>query len=161
MQGRKITKEQWDKFLKALEESMGIVSVACKKVNIGRPIVYIHRKEDNEFAKAIDNIVDNMGIPLAHDRLIDAIEGGEFSAIKYYLQTKGGKEWRITEGREHTGNVKSEVMVNTSRDVNRLKAKRAYEKAEQDTIYRRTSERRQLASVGDRKEDKEREGEAD
>ena len=44
--------------LEALEKSLGIVSTACKMVDMGRTTHYQWMKEDTDYKKAVDSIQD-------------------------------------------------------------------------------------------------------
>jgi len=93
MQGKKVTKQQWNKFLKVLGEMIGLIGATCKKVGISRWTYYHHRSEDKEFAKEADGIIKETGIAFVEDKLREAIFKGEGWAIKFYLMCKS-KKWR-------------------------------------------------------------------
>lgn len=88
-QGREITKEQWQKFEETLPTTLGLVAAACEKIGINRWTYYAHRNADPEFAERCDNIIFNqVGIPYARDKLMEAIFAGEGWAIRFYLMCK-------------------------------------------------------------------------
>lgn len=89
MQGKKITKKQWDSFLEALSTTLGLIGATCEKTGISRWVYYDHRKKDEEFARRADEVICNQtGIPFARDKVMEAIYRGEAWAIKYYLSCK-------------------------------------------------------------------------
>ena len=85
MQGKQITKKQWDEFLEALKKRIGIITVACDDVGISRQSVYNHQKEDSEFAEAVKEIQATEVRTIAVDKMIQAILTGDGSMIRFYL----------------------------------------------------------------------------
>ena len=62
---RHIKKES---MIKALEQSLGIVTVACKKADIPRSTFYKWLKEDEEFKKQVIDI-ENIALDFAESQL--------------------------------------------------------------------------------------------
>ena len=88
-QGREITKEQWKKFEETLPTMLGMVAAACEKLGFNRWTYYHHRQEDPEFAERCDEIIFNqVGVPFARDKLMEAIFRGEAWAVRFYLMCK-------------------------------------------------------------------------
>lgn len=81
------TKKQ---ILSSLEQSLGIVSVCCKKVGISRTTFYNYYNADREFAQSVDDI-ENFVLDFAESQLHKLIGEGNVSAIIFYLKTKGKK----------------------------------------------------------------------
>ena len=50
--------------IEALEQSLGIVTTACKKVGVGRTTFYGWLKDDEEFAKQVKDI-ENVALDFA------------------------------------------------------------------------------------------------
>jgi len=75
---RNTKKEQ---MLEALEKSLGIVSTACKMVDVGRTTHYQWLKEDPEYKKAVD--------------LYKLVKEGNPAATIFFLKTKGKKRGYI------------------------------------------------------------------
>ena len=69
---RHIKKES---ILKALEQSLGIVTVACKKANIPRSTFYKWLNEDVEFARKVKDI-ENIALDFAESQLHKQIGDG-------------------------------------------------------------------------------------
>jgi len=88
---RHIKKES---MLKALEASLGVVTVACKKTLIPRATYYKWLKEDEEFAKEVKDI-ENIALDFAESKLHNQIEDNNTSATIFYLKTKGKKRGYI------------------------------------------------------------------
>ena len=95
---RHIKKES---MIKALEQSLGIVTVACKKADIPRSTFYKWLKEDEEFKKQVIDI-ENIALDFAESQLHKQISDNSTSATIFYLKTKGKKRGYI-ERQEITG----------------------------------------------------------
>ena len=76
--------------LKALEKSLGVVTIACKKADIPRSTYYKWLKEDTEFAKNVRDI-ENIALDFAESQLHSQMRDGNTSATIFYLKTKGKK----------------------------------------------------------------------
>jgi len=76
--------------LKALESSLGVVTVACKQADIPRSTYYKWLKEDVEFAKEVREI-ENIALDFAESQLHSQMKDGSTSATIFYLKTKGKK----------------------------------------------------------------------
>ena len=87
--------------LKALEQSLGVVTVACKKADIPRSTYYKWLKEDEMFSMAVQEI-ENIALDFAESQLHKQIGDGNTSATIFYLKTKGKKRGYI-ERQEITG----------------------------------------------------------
>tara|TARA_R100000935_G_scaffold17857_2_gene34581 strand:+ start:1078 stop:1437 length:360 start_codon:yes stop_codon:yes gene_type:complete len=95
---RHIKKES---LLKALEQSLGVVTLACKKADIPRSTFYKWLKEDDEFAKEVKDI-ENIALDFAESQLHKQISENSTSATIFYLKTKG-KNRGYVERQEITG----------------------------------------------------------
>ncbi len=74
--------------LTALEESRGIVSTACIAVGINRTTHYNWKRDDSEYAEAVEEL-ENAALDFVESKLLEQIEGGSTTAIIFYLKTKG------------------------------------------------------------------------
>ncbi len=92
MQGKKGTKQDKAKFLKALQKRKGIVSLACADVGIDRKTFYNWQKDDSDFLKQSEEIREiEIGI-IAEDRLAEAIiEHKDMAMVRFYLQSRSAK----------------------------------------------------------------------
>tara|TARA_R110000796_G_scaffold62640_1_gene144472 strand:+ start:541 stop:900 length:360 start_codon:yes stop_codon:yes gene_type:complete len=97
-ESRHIKKES---LLKSLEQSLGIVTVACKKANIPRSTYYKWLKEDEVFAAEVKDI-ENIALDFAESQLHKQIGADNTSATIFYLKTKGKNRGYI-ERQEITG----------------------------------------------------------
>lgn len=97
-ESRHIKKES---FLKSLEKSLGVVTVACNKANIPRSTYYKWLKEDEVFAREVKEI-ENVALDFAESKLHEQISNNIPSSTMFYLKTKGKKRGYI-ERQEITG----------------------------------------------------------
>ena len=95
---RHIKKES---ILQALEQSLGVVTVACKKADIPRSTFYKWVNEDYEFAEQVKDI-ENIALDFAESQLHKQISDNSTAATIFYLKTKGKKRGYI-ERQEITG----------------------------------------------------------
>ena len=76
--------------LKALEQSLGVVTTACKKTDIPRSTYYKWLREDKEFADEVRDI-ENVSLDFAESKLFEQMSNNNTSATIFYLKTKGKK----------------------------------------------------------------------
>ena len=76
--------------LQALENSLGVVTVACKQVDIPRSTYYKWLKEDEDFARAVKDI-ENIALDFGESQLHSQMKHGNTSATIFFLKTKGKK----------------------------------------------------------------------
>jgi hypothetical protein len=76
--------------LDALEKSLGVVTSACKSVDIARETHYRWMREDPEYKAAVDSIAD-VAIDFAESQLHKQIKEGNSTATIFFLKTKGKK----------------------------------------------------------------------
>ncbi|MCD8294751.1 MAG: DNA-packaging protein [Clostridia bacterium] len=77
-----------NKFLQALSESRGIIVYACKATGIARSTFYTWREQDEEFRRAVEDIMEAQ-IDFVEGKLLRRISAEETTAIIFYLKTKG------------------------------------------------------------------------
>jgi len=80
--------------LEALEKSLGIVSTACKMVDVGRTTHYQWMKEDEEYKSAVNSIQDGV-LDFAESHLYKLVKEGNPAATIFFLKTKGKKRGYI------------------------------------------------------------------
>ena len=95
------TEQHKKAIIEALEKSLGVVTTACKTVGIGRTQFYNWLKDDEEFARQVDDI-QNITLDFAESQLHKQIKEGNTTATIFYLKTKGKKRGYI-ERQEITG----------------------------------------------------------
>lgn len=74
--------------IKALEDTLGIVTHACKKVGIERVTHYAWLKEDAVYKAHIDNL-NNVVVDFAESSLLKRVKEGSDTAIIFLLKCKG------------------------------------------------------------------------
>jgi len=87
--------------LKALEQSLGVVTVACRKSDTPRSTYYKWLKEDEVFARDVKDI-ENVALDFAESQLHKQISANSTAATIFYLKTKG-KQRGYVERQEITG----------------------------------------------------------
>ena len=92
--------------LKALEKNLGVVTTACKQVEVSRATFYRWLNEDSEFNKQVTSIQD-VALDFAESRLFEQIQDGSTAATIFYLKTKGKRRGYVERQElEHTGGEK-------------------------------------------------------
>lgn len=94
--------------LKALEDALGVVTLACKTVGIDRTTHYGWLKDDEEYRDAVNGIKD-VALDFAESKLHQSIRNGSDTAIIFYLKTQGKKRGYI-ERSEIDQTVKQEPI---------------------------------------------------
>ena len=74
--------------LKALEKSLGVVTIACKKADIPRSTYYKWLKDDDEFRQQVQEI-ENVALDFAESQLHQQIQDNSTAATIFFLKTKG------------------------------------------------------------------------
>ena len=90
--------------IKALEKSLGVVTIACKEVGIERSTHYDWLKNDEEYKKAVEDLGD-VALDFAESMLHKQIQEKDTTATIFYLKTKGKKRGYI-ERTEVDANIK-------------------------------------------------------
>jgi hypothetical protein len=80
------TKKQ--KLLKALEESHGVVTNACRKAGISRAQYYRYLQQDEKFSSNVDDIQEQ-AVDFVESQLFKQIKEGNITGQIFYLKTKG------------------------------------------------------------------------
>lgn len=91
--------------INALTESLGIVTIACKKVGISRQSHYDWYKEDENYRNAVDDLSD-VALDFAESMLHKQIQDKDTTATIFYLKTKGKKRGYIEKSEvDHNVNI--------------------------------------------------------
>ncbi len=83
-----------DAMIAALEQSLGIVTTACKAVGLARATHYEWLDSDPEYKKRAEALAD-IALDFAESKLHTQIMNGDTTAIIFYLKTKGKKRGYI------------------------------------------------------------------
>lgn len=120
--------------LEALEQSLGVVTTACKKVGIGRTTFYNYYNSDAEFKKQVDDI-ENIALDFVESQLHKQISDGNTTATIFYLKTKGKKRGYV-ERQELTGKDGKDLVPEMNYDnlslEEKLKLRELHNKAKND-----------------------------
>ena len=107
--------------LKALEKSLGVVTIACKKADIPRSTYYKWLKDDEEFRQQVQEI-ENVALDFAESQLHQQISDNSTAATIFYLKTKGKtrgytekSELDVTSGGSKITDIKIQVF-DTNKD---------------------------------------------
>ena len=82
--------------LEALEQSLGVVTTACKKVGIGRTTHYLWMEADEEYNHAVKEI-EGVTIDFVESHLHKQIKDGNSTATIFFLKTKGKERGYIEQ----------------------------------------------------------------
>jgi hypothetical protein len=99
--------------LQALENSLGVVTVACKKTETPRSTYYKWLKEDQDFAQAVQEI-ENVALDFAESQLHTQIKDGSTSATIFYLKTKGKKRGYIERSELDLSSGEEPIKINVN-----------------------------------------------
>lgn len=99
------TKKQ--KLIKALEESHGVITNACKKAGISRAQFYRYLNADEKFKTQVED-VQEQAIDFVESELFKQIKNGNITGQIFYLKTKG----------KHRGYIeKTQIQQETSGSI--------------------------------------------
>lgn len=76
------------RLLRALEKHRGIVTHACREVNMSREFFYRCCKDDPSFKAKVDEINETV-IDFVENKLFEKIDTGSEKSIHFYLRFKG------------------------------------------------------------------------
>lgn len=79
-----------EKLLAALEQTLGIVTPACKACGLSRDTFYRYYNEDPEFSKRVDDI-NEITLDFVENQLLKAIKEGDRASIMFYMKYKAKK----------------------------------------------------------------------
>ena len=101
--------------LEALEQSLGIVTSACKKVGISRVTYYEYYKTDEAFKQSVDSLAD-VALDFAESQLHKQIKDGIPSSTIFYLKTKGKRRGYIEKSEVELTNSVSSLIFEDAKD---------------------------------------------
>jgi len=98
------TEHSKKKVVDALEKSLGVVTTACKIAEVSRTQFYQWLKDDEDFAKKVQEI-ENVTLDFVESQLHKQIKENSTAATIFFLKTKGKKRGYIERQEiEHSGN---------------------------------------------------------
>lgn len=102
--------EIWkEKLLEALEQSLGIVTPACKAVGISRDRFYEYCKTDPEFKRKVDDI-NEITLDFVENQLLKAIKEGNHQSIMFYMKYKAKRRGYV-DALEIEGNLNHTIQT--------------------------------------------------
>lgn len=102
----------------ALQQSLGVVTSACKAVGISRETHYKWLREDVDYKYQVDDL-SNIALDFAESQLHNQIKNGSTPATIFYLKTKGKKRGYIERQEIQHENLEPltiEIIDSTSED---------------------------------------------
>ena len=103
-----------------IEKSLGIVTPACKEVNVPRETYYRWYREDEEFKRKVDDI-NEITLDFAENQLLRKIKEGSERSILFYMKYKARKRGYsdtidITSGGKSITEIKL-IQINKKEDL--------------------------------------------
>lgn len=96
--------------IQALEQSLGIVTTACKVVGCNRSTFYKYYNNDKVFRAKVDDL-QNLTLDFVESQLHEQIKEGNTTATIFYLKTKGKKRGFIERQEiQMDGSIESKVI---------------------------------------------------
>ena len=102
----------------ALQQSLGVVTSACKAVGISRETHYKWLREDADYKYQVEDL-SNIALDFAESQLHNQIKNGSTPATIFYLKTKGKKRGYIERQEIQHENLEPltiEIIDSTSED---------------------------------------------
>lgn len=114
------TEQHKKAILEALEQSLGVVTSACKKVGVGRTTFYQWMKDDKEFAEQVKDI-ENVALDFAESQLFKQIKENNPTSTIFYLKTKGRTRGYIEKKEiDQSGRIEVKNVVLDQSDIEQL-----------------------------------------
>lgn len=105
-------KKDKERFLVALEKSLGVITTACKMANIRRSTYYQWYNDDEEFKRQVQD-VDNVTLDFAESALHKQINEGNASSTIFFLKTRGKRRGYVEKQEiEHSGEISGCPVIN-------------------------------------------------
>ena len=99
--------------LKALEKSLGVVTTACKQLEISRATYYRWLSEDEEFSKSAKEIQD-VALDFVESKLFEQIQESSTAATIFYLKTKGKRRGYVERSELDLTSGEETVKINVN-----------------------------------------------
>ena len=109
---RHIKKES---MLEALEQTLGVVTTACKSTGIPRSTFSKWMREDEKFKRSVQDI-ENIALDFAESQLHTQMKNGNTSATIFYLKTKGKKRGYIERSELDLTSGEDPIKININID---------------------------------------------
>ena len=92
-----------------LEQSRGVVTIACKNAGVSRSAFYEMLKDDPEFAERVEDAKEQ-AIDHVESKLFNLIDNGDTGATIFFLKTRGKKRGYV-ERQEVTGADNTPIKI--------------------------------------------------
>ncbi len=99
--------------LQALEKSLGVVTTACKQLDISRATYYRWLSEDEDFSKSAKDI-QNVALDFVESKLFEQIQESSTAATIFYLKTKGKKRGYVERSELDLTSGEEPVKINVN-----------------------------------------------
>jgi len=103
--------------IEALEKSLGVITTACKIADISRTQFYNWLKDDEDFAKKVQEI-ENVTLDFVESQLHKQIKENSTAATIFFLKTKGKKRGYIE--RQEIDHTTQGEAIGSSIDLSKL-----------------------------------------
>jgi len=124
------TKENKEKLIEALKQSLGVVTTACDSIGITRQTYYYWLKTDEEFRKEVEDL-ENVTLDFAESQLFKQIKEGSTAATIFYLKTKGRKRGYIEKTELDVTNKNPDFSQLSTEELVKLLADEDYANTEE------------------------------
>jgi len=114
----KITHAKKRAMIQALQKTLGIVTTACKQVEITRRTHYNWMNEDPDYAQAVNDVAEQ-AIDFVESQLFKQIREGNTASTLFYLKTKA-KHRGYVERQEWTGKDGGPIQTQQDFDYSKL-----------------------------------------
>jgi len=111
------TEHSKKKVVDALEKSLGVVTTACKIAEVSRTQFYQWLKDDEDFAKKVQEI-ENVTLDFVESQLHKQIKENSTAATIFFLKTKGKKRGYIE--RQEIDHTTQGEAIGSSIDLSKL-----------------------------------------
>ena len=82
--------------IKALNDTLGVVTTACEAVGLARSTHYKWLKEDPDYKEAVED-TSEIALDFVESQLFDQIRNGGAAQTIFYLKTKGKKRGYVEQ----------------------------------------------------------------
>ena len=101
--------------LDALEKSMGVVTLACKSIDIARSTYYEWYKNDEDFKTKVDELQE-VALDFAESKLYQLISEGDKTCVIFHLKTKGKNRGYIERSELDLSSGDEPIKINVNID---------------------------------------------
>lgn len=101
--------------LEILEQTLGVVTTACKKAKISRSTFYMWLENDSDFKKSVQD-VSEIAIDFVESQLYSQIKDHSTAATIFYLKTKGKKRGYVERSELEVSGGDKPITINLEID---------------------------------------------